>query len=231
MQILDAAGSRLRLRRVAAPLEYLRRAVKQRLLPAEPTKPYKRTPAEQALVEKHTAARKPEIKVKVLGTAADVTIGPDHPDLETGMALWMDALGTTDGPFLDAFMRQLATLTKIGGKVNEDQLNQTFALIRGIGPQDPVEGMLAAQMAAIHTATLSYARRTAIADTFMESELSEKAFNRLSRTFVAQMDALKKYRTGGEQKMTVEHVHVHEGGQAIVGNVQGGRSKNQGTTS
>jgi hypothetical protein len=26
----------------------------------------------------------------------------------------------------------------------------------------------------------------------------------------------------GQQKVTVEHVHVHEGGQAIVGNVEGG---------
>jgi hypothetical protein len=26
----------------------------------------------------------------------------------------------------------------------------------------------------------------------------------------------------GAQKVTVEHVHVHEGGQAIVGNVEGG---------
>jgi acyl-CoA synthetase (AMP-forming)/AMP-acid ligase II len=47
-----------------------------------------------------------------------------------------------------------------------------------------------------------------------DSELAERAFNRLSRTFIAQVDALKKYRTGGEQKMTAEHVHVHEGGQA-----------------
>ena len=111
------------------------------------------------------------------------------------------------------------------GKLNEDQLNQTLALIRGIDPQDPVEAMLAAQMAAIHTTTLTYARRAAIADTLMESEPAEKALNRLSRTFIAQVDALKKYRTGGEQKMTVEHVHVHEGGQAIVGNVQGGGGK------
>ena len=42
------------------------------------------------------------------------------------------------------------------------------------------------------------------------------------RTFTAQMEALKKYRTGGEQKMTVEHVHVNEGGQAIVGTVNQG---------
>ena len=44
------------------------------------------------------------------------------------------------------------------------------------------------------------------------------------------MEALKSYRSKGEQKMTVQHVHVAEGGQAIVGNVNapvpgGGRRK------
>lgn len=33
------------------------------------------------------------------------------------------------------------------------------------------------------------------------------------------MEALKRYRSGGEQKVTVQHVSVNEGGQAIVGNV------------
>jgi hypothetical protein len=47
------------------------------------------------------------------------------------------------------------------------------------------------------------------------------------RTFVAQMEALKKYRTGGQQKMIVEHVNVNEGGQAIVGTVNQGGGKNE----
>jgi hypothetical protein len=42
---------------------------------------------------------------------------------------------------------------------------------------------------------------------------------KLTRTYAAQMEALRRYRSGGEQKMTVQHVHVAEGGQAIVGNV------------
>ncbi len=34
----------------------------------------------------------------------------------------------------------------------------------------------------------------------------------------------KRYRTGGEQRVVVEHVHVHEGSRVIVGTVhQGGR--------
>ena len=34
-----------------------------------------------------------------------------------------------------------------------------------------------------------------------------------------QVEALKRYRTGGEQKVTVQHVTVNDGGQAIVGSV------------
>ena len=37
------------------------------------------------------------------------------------------------------------------------------------------------------------------------------------RTYTTQMEALKRYRTGGEQKVTVQHVSVNKGGQAIVG--------------
>jgi hypothetical protein len=36
------------------------------------------------------------------------------------------------------------------------------------------------------------------------------------------MDALKRYRSGGEQTVTVQHVNVSEGGQAILGNVTHG---------
>jgi hypothetical protein len=39
------------------------------------------------------------------------------------------------------------------------------------------------------------------------------------RTFTSQMETLKKYRTGGQQKMIVKHIHVNQGGQAIVGSI------------
>jgi hypothetical protein len=34
------------------------------------------------------------------------------------------------------------------------------------------------------------------------------------------LDALNKHRGKGQQKVTVEHVHVHAGGQAVVGTVE-----------
>ena len=46
--------------------------------------------------------------------------------------------------------------------------------------------------------------------------------NKLARTFSSQVEALKKYRSTGEQNIRVQHVNVSEGGQAIVGKVQTG---------
>jgi hypothetical protein len=41
-------------------------------------------------------------------------------------------------------------------------------------------------------------------------------FNKCARTFAVQVEALKKYRSTGEQSIKVQHVNVHDGGQAIV---------------
>lgn len=79
--------------------------------------------------------------------------------------------------------------------------------------------MLAAQMAAVHNATMIFARRLNHVESIPQQDSAERAFNKLARTFAAQVEALKRYRSGGEEKMTVQHVHVAEGGQAIVGNV------------
>ena len=43
---------------------------------------------------------------------------------------------------------------------------------------------------------------------------------KLLRTFTTQLEALQRYRGKGQQKVTVEHVNVNAGGQAIVGTVQ-----------
>ena len=41
--------------------------------------------------------------------------------------------------------------------------------------------------------------------------------NKLSRTYATLVEALNRHRGKGQQKVTVEHVHVHAGGQAVVG--------------
>ena len=94
--------------------------------------------------------------------------------------------------------------------------------------------MLAAQMAAVHIATMTFARRLNHVENIPQQDSAARAFNTLARTFTAQMEALKRYRTGGEQKVTVQHVTVNEGGQAVVGNVSaapgGGGGEPKGRT-
>jgi hypothetical protein len=53
--------------------------------------------------------------------------------------------------------------------------------------------MLAAQMAAVHVATMKFARRLAHVDNIPQQDRAERAFNKLARTFAVQIEALKRY--------------------------------------
>jgi hypothetical protein len=104
--------------------------------------------------------------------------------------------------------------------VTEDEVNFMLSIVKGIEPRDQLEAMLAAQMAATHNAIMTFARRLNHVENSPQQDSAERAFNKLARTFAAQVETLKRYR-GGEQTMRVENVTVNDGGQAIVGNVSG----------
>ena len=91
----------------------------------------------------------------------------------------------------------------------------------GIKPGDELEGMIASQLIAAHNASMECYRRAMIRDqTFEGRRENLNQANKLSRTYATLLDTLNRHRGKGQQKVTVEHVHVHEGGQAIVGNVE-----------
>lgn len=118
---------------------------------------------------------------------------------------------------------------------NNDYKNQkvqaAISALRGIEPQDEIEGMLAAQMVGLHNAAMECMRRAMIGEqTFEGRNCSLTHATKLTRSYAALLDSLQKYRGKGQQKMTVEHVHVNAGGQAIIGNVNnGGGSQNTKT--
>jgi hypothetical protein len=101
------------------------------------------------------------------------------------------------------------------------QYKATVSALVGIGPKDEVEGMIAAQLLAAHNAAMECYRRAMISEQSFEGrrEALNQA-NKLSRTYASLLDALNRHRGKGQQKVTVEHVHVHSGGQAIVGTVE-----------
>jgi hypothetical protein len=101
------------------------------------------------------------------------------------------------------------------------QFNATVAALIGIGPKDELEGMMAAQLIAAHNAAMECYRRAMIGEQTFEGRRENLALaNKLSRTYAALLEALNRHRGKGQQKVTVEHVHVHSGGQAVVGVVE-----------
>jgi hypothetical protein len=200
---------------------------------SEISKPYEPTPRERDAIEAwRNDLRSPRLKVSREEDKV-TAISFDHQDPRTGQAVLMQALGTTDTDFLSGILHQLSDVPREGPDL-EDKLNFMLAIVRGLKPKDQLETMLGAQMAAVHLATMTLAHRLGRVETIQQQDSAERAFNKLARTFAAQMEALKRYRAGGQQKVTVEHVTVNEGGQAIVGSVtQGGLGdqKNKGSTS
>jgi hypothetical protein len=99
-------------------------------------------------------------------------------------------------------------------------LSAVTTMLRGIGPKDEVEGMLAVQLTVTHHQALEYLALSL--SNRLNPELAQVAVNtatRLMRTFINLIEALIKYRNRNEanQRIRVDHVHVHQGGQAIVG--------------
>ncbi len=114
------------------------------------------------------------------------------------------------------------------GKSAEKHATFVSAIFAETEPQDALEAMLISQMAATHVAMTALSERMSYQDSTDIRESLERSITRLSRTYIAQMDALKKYRAKAQQVVRVERVTVHDGGQAIVGDVShGGRADDE----
>ena len=98
--------------------------------------------------------------------------------------------------------------------------NQAMAVLAGIQPQDEIEAMLAVQMIGVHNMAMETIGRAMLGgQTFEGRKCNVDYTTKMLRTFIAQVEALKRYRNGGPQNVKVGEVNVNEGGQAIVGTV------------
>jgi hypothetical protein len=138
-----------------------------------------------------------------------------------GFAKWMrETFGTEDQTLQDQLLCQAAGAVADFAGRELKTFDHLAAAFRGIRPQDSLEGMLATQMVAVHTMAMTCMGRAARQDqSDLGVEVNLNRATKLMRTFVILTEALGRYRAKGEQKMLVEHVHVHKGGQAIVGQV------------
>ena len=166
----------------------------------------------------------PKIKVDVDPSGA-ITIMIEETEL--------DAFHTLSGlldPVTGANLVHQAVLSQASEdpEVIKENFDMAASLMFEMRPQDPFEGQLIAQMVATHNQAMGCFLHAERSELMGHKEIYLRFADRFLRTYTSQMEALSKHRRGGQQKVIVEHVHVHEGGQAIVGNVnQGGGGGNK----
>jgi hypothetical protein len=142
-----------------------------------------------------------------------------HTDIATDVAeTLLDAFGTTSKDFLASELNRLGSQLAVGPlHTGQTEMNAALAAIDGTRPENEMAAMLASQMAATHSLAMEMLGRTRRAGTTEQLQAHGALATKLLRTFTAQTEALAKVKRGGEQTVRVEHVHVYQGGQAIVG--------------
>lgn len=148
----------------------------------------------------------PALNIEVRGDYDRIERATAHPEVKAGLLSHLALLGAPGA----------------GQVVCKSTVNFALGFVDSMEPSDPAEALLCAQMAAIHQATMAMARRLNHARTPQQQDAAERALNKLARTYAAQMEALKRYRSKGQQVVRVERVTVESGAQAVVGHVSHG---------
>jgi hypothetical protein len=91
-----------------------------------------------------------------------------------------------------------------------------------LGAKDSLQSMLAAQILSIHELQQKSMTYAHAADDFELKKYFTNATIKLANCFVQQVNTFAKLQGIVGQKITVERIDVHQGAQAIVGNIHGG---------
>lgn len=150
--------------------------------------------------------------------ASFVSPGPKHEiwrqQLET-------AFGSASPDFIDMTLHHLERAARMPGAGPSDMaINGAIAMIAAKKPRDEADAALAVLMACTYMMTMSLMAR--VSGGYCGSQRLPQmasAIAKLNRAYCVQSETFRRQRSGGDQNIRVEHVHVHEGGQAIVGGV------------
>ncbi|WP_035918435.1 hypothetical protein [Legionella fairfieldensis] len=110
----------------------------------------------------------------------------------------------------------------------ENAMHQSRKELQTLGVNDCLQEMIAAQIISIHRLqqiSMSFASST---DEMNHRQYFTNAAIKLANCFAQQANLLSRLQGYGGQKMIIERVDVHHGGQAVVGNINGSISHKDG---
>ena len=166
--------------------------------------------------------RVPPVRVKLLRRDAyqEQTCPPEGETTEWEARL-NEALGTLSPDFVRASLLQLQSAARSPyGTVSEMAINAALAMVEAAAPRDEIEAALAVQMACTHTAAMAVLANIDRLGTERRIAAFGSTAARLMKVFTMQVEVLRRLRHGGHQFVRVEHIHVNDGGQAVIGNIK-----------
>ena len=187
--------------------------------------------------ENGTAGASTEKSLVQVKAKQEVALAPSRAEVTVAAEQMLAQAGGVNDPDLAALIIEQVGLSQavwpFGDRAQAVQLATQMML--EIKPQNLVEAMLATQMIGVHHASLTFLQRAASPEI---ADAATARATRLMRLFNEQAELLQRMKGNtAEQRVTVKHVHVHDGGQAIVGAVgsaelsqEGGNEKTKGKT-
>jgi hypothetical protein len=164
---------------------------------------------------------KPKSPLKIKKEVGEDGVIKLKPQNIKNLSEFTESLCVSDEDMANILLNQLMWAQDGNGKT-DCAINAAYAMYQGIEPEDSIECLLATQMVATHNIAMELAKRAMLPEQTIDGvNANINRVTKLMRTFAAQVETLKKYRTGGKQTIQVQHVNVNEGGQAIVGDVKG----------
>jgi hypothetical protein len=119
---------------------------------------------------------------------------------------------------MDASAHRLDLLTSMGTDVAAMALDAAET----IQASNSLEKMLAHQMAICHQEAMRYVTKAALEQDPVHAVRMMNLSTRLMETYQKGLLTLKRLRGTGEQRITIQHVNVTDGGQAVIGQVKSG---------
>lgn len=135
------------------------------------------------------------------------------------------AMGTKSNMIAQHFTSQLSETLR-GREDLDDEIKAgkcidlSVKLMAAVQPSDEMEAMLVLQMIGLHDLAMVTMVRASRENRMDAMNLKINQVTKLSRAFANHLEVLNKHRGKGQQKMTVEHIHVNEGAQAVIGCVK-----------
>jgi hypothetical protein len=127
-------------------------------------------------------------------------------------------MGSISDDFRTLIFEQIGALA---GRIDRNTLlNSALAMLNSFKPRNEIEATLVTEIFMLHTLLAEMVSRVMSNNNAQHLNYCINWIDKLSRAIREHVSTLQKLRgEGHQQKVIVEHVHIHQGGQAIVGAV------------